>query len=88
VTRRATLEWSEGRPQAFKTDRSQVNAADSIGISLRKGKQEGAVVLFEGGWCDFISWDGDADEAVQDAPEATTAEQYGKVLDRLAELFT
>jgi hypothetical protein len=81
-------ETSEGWPQPFKTDRSQVNSADSIGISLRKGEQEGAVVLFEGGWCDFIDWDGDADEVLQDAPEATTVKQYRKVLDRLTALFT
>jgi hypothetical protein len=55
-------ETSEGWPQPFKTERSQVNSADSIGISLRKGEQEGAVVLFDGGWCDFFYCDGHADE--------------------------
>lgn len=81
-------ETDEGWPQAFKTDRSQVTSADSIGISLRKGEQEGQVVLFDGGWCDFIYWDGRAEETVQDAPEATTVERFCEVLDRLAALFT
>ena len=81
----------EGWPPSFKTDRTQVKDADSIGIALRKGEQEGEVVLFKGGWCDFVYWTGEAsDEPVQDAPghpDQMTVESFGPVLDRLEALF-
>lgn len=81
-------ETGEGWPQPFKTNRSQIKSADSIGISLRKDEQEGQVVLFDGGWCDFTYWSGRAENPIQDHPEATTVERFGEVLDRLAALFT
>ena len=77
-----------GEVTPAENDRSQVTSADSIGISLGKGEQEGEVVLFDGGWCDFVYWDGRAEEAVQETPEATTVERFGEVLDRLAAMFT
>lgn len=81
----------EGWPPPFKTDRMQVKDADSIGIALRKGDQEGEVVLFKGGWCDFVYWTGEADDdPIEDAPcwpGEMTVEAFGVVLDRLAECF-
>ena len=81
----------EGWPPPFKTDRAQVTDADSIGIALRKGEQEGEVVLFKGGWCDFVYWTGEATvDPVQDVPgypNEMTIDGYGSVLDRLAALF-
>ncbi len=78
-------------PPSFKTDHAEVKDADSIGIVLRRGAQEGEVVLFKGGWCDFVYWSRDPeDEAIQDAPgypNEMTAEKFGRVLDRLAGHF-
>ena len=80
----------EGWPPQIKTDREQVTDPDSIGVSLRKGVQEGEVVLFRGGWCDFLYWTGqDADDPIQDAPGEAGADvaDFGRVLDRLAGFF-
>jgi len=82
----------EGWPPPFKTARAQVLDADSIGAVLRKGDQEGEVVLFKGGWCDFVYWSGRAsDEPEQDAPgypNEMTIEHFGAVLDRLGRCFS
>lgn len=82
---------AEGWPWSLKTDRTEVRDPDSIGVMLRKGRQEGEVVLFKGGWCDFGYWTGDAgDDPLQDAPgypDEMTVEGFGVVLDRVAELF-
>lgn len=84
-------EQGEEWPPTLKCDRSQVVDADSIGVQLRKGQQEGEVVLFKGGWCDFAYWSGELDdEPTQDAPgypDTLTVESFGSVLDRLASLF-
>ena len=80
-----------GWPPSFKTDRSQVLDAHSIGVSLRKGAQEGEVVLFRGGWCDYVYWTGEVDDdPIQDAPgypDRMTVEGFGEVLDRLTTEF-
>ncbi|MGH3849944.1 MAG: hypothetical protein ACRDRT_09620 [Pseudonocardiaceae bacterium] len=47
----------EGWPPPLKTNRSEVMDADSIGVVLKKGEQEGEVVLFKGGWCDLCLLD-------------------------------
>lgn len=82
----------EGWPPPFKTDRSEVIDADSIGVFLEKGKQEGEVVLFKGGWCDYVYWTGEIDnDPVQDAPgypDTMTVEGFGAVLDRLTAEFS
>lgn len=81
----------EGWPPSIKTERAEVSDADSVGITLRKGEQEGEVVLFKGGWCDFVFWTGEAsNDPVQDAPgfpNEMTVERFGAVLDRLADYF-
>lgn len=89
------LTWRDvdsGWPATLKTDRRQVVTADSIGIRLEKGEQEGEVVLFKGGWCDLIYWSGAAtDQPIQDAPgypDRMTVDGFGAVLDRLANLFS
>jgi hypothetical protein len=80
-----------GWPPPFKTDRSEVIDADSIGVFLEKGQQEGEVVLFKGGWCDYVYWTGETDDdPVQDAPgypDTMTVEGFGAVLDRLTAEF-
>ncbi|MGH9164784.1 MAG: hypothetical protein ACRDZW_04625 [Acidimicrobiales bacterium] len=81
----------EGWPPPLKTNRSEVMDADSIGVVLKKGEQEGEVVLFKGGWCDYVYWTGEIDdEPVQDAPgypDTMTADGFGQVLDRLTAEF-
>lgn len=89
------LTWrdqGEGWPPPLKTIRSEVIDADSVGVFLKKGKQEGEVVLFKGGWCDYVYWTGELDDdPVQDAPgcpDTMTVEGFGHVLDRLAAEFS
>lgn len=81
----------EGWPPPLKTHRSQVIDADSIGVFLRKGAQEGEVILFRGGWCDYVYWTGEVnDDPIQDAPgypDRMTVEGFGEVLDRLTAEF-
>lgn len=56
-------------PYPLKVDRGAVKDADSIGVAVQKGSQEGAVVLFDGGWADLEYWSGIAsDEPLLDAP--------------------
>jgi hypothetical protein len=78
-------------PYPLKVDRSAVTDADSIGVAVQKGSQEGAVVLFDGGWADFEYWSGNAsDEPLLDAPgynDWLTVDTFGEVLDRLAAQF-
>lgn len=82
---------AEGWPWTLKRVRDEVRNPDSVGVTVRKGSQEGEVVLFRGGWCDFGYWSGDvADDPINDAPgypDQMTVEEFGKVLDRLAALF-
>lgn len=91
----APVTWrdqGEGWPPPFKTERAEVLDPDSIGVVLRKGEQQGEVVLFKGGWCDYVYWNGSADdEPVQDAPgypNSMTVKGFGAVLDRLTAEFT
>jgi hypothetical protein len=81
----------EGWPPPIKTERAEVLDPDSIGVAIRKGGQEGEVVLFKGGWCDFEDWSGNADDdPVLDAPgypDEMTVAGFGEVLDCLAAQF-
>jgi hypothetical protein len=81
----------EGWPPPLKTDRRAVTDADSIGVALTKGVQEGSVVLYSGGWADLLYWDGRSDQALDEAPgwdDWLDLERFGQVLDRLTDLFT
>jgi hypothetical protein len=81
----------QGWPPPITTERHEVLDADSVGVRLHKGAQEGAVVLFSGGWVDLEYWDGVSADVVQDVPgwEAwLSVEEFGAVLDRLAALFS
>jgi hypothetical protein len=84
-------EQGEGWPPSLKTDRRAVTDADSIGVALTKGVQEGSVVLYSGAWADLLYWDGRSDQAVDEAPgwqDWLDLERFGQVLDRLTDLFT
>jgi hypothetical protein len=82
---------AEGWPPVLKIDRRAVVDADSIGVSLRKGTQEGSVVLFGGGWADLLFRDGCSNQAVDEAPgweDWLDPERFGHLLDRLTGYFT
>jgi hypothetical protein len=84
-------EQGEGWPPSLKIDRRAVIDADSIGVWLPKGAQEGSVVLFSGGWADLLYWDGRSDQAVDEAPgwdDWLDVQRFSHVLDRLTNLFT
>jgi hypothetical protein len=82
---------SEGWPPPFKTERSVVGDADSIGVRVQKGTQEGSVVLFRGGWADLEYWSGEVNnEPIVEAPgweEWLTVERFGQLLDRFVAMF-
>lgn len=82
---------AEGWPPPFKTIRSEVKDADSIGVTIRKGEQEGHVVLFKGGWCDEEYWSGRVEDDVitemPGYPDEMTVEQFGALLDRFVARF-
>ncbi|MFE3170404.1 hypothetical protein ACFXPA_13930 [Amycolatopsis sp. NPDC059090] len=83
-------EQGEGWPPALKTDRATIIDADSIGVELAKGAQEGSVVLFTGGWADFCYWAGNADDPILEAPgyhDPLDVGTFGQLLDRLTKLF-
>lgn len=78
-----------GWPPPITTQRSEVVDPDSIGVALRKGSQEGSVVLFRGGWADFLYWDG-AEEVIDEAPgygHWLNLDAFGSVLDPLTTAF-
>ena len=97
--RRAGLEvgaitWRDqgrGYPPPLVTNRTEAIDPDSIGVRITRGNAEGSAVLFKGGWVDFEWWDGlSQDSVVLDAPgyeQPLTIAEFGKVLDRLGDLF-
>lgn len=84
-------EQGEGWPPSFKTARAEVVTADSIGVEVRKGTQEGTLVLFSGGWADLLWWSGEASGVVVDeAPrwnDWLDLDRFGALLDRFASLY-
>lgn len=80
----------DGRPPALLTDRESASDPDSIGVTLRKETQEGSVVLFKGGWADFVYWDGESSSAINEAlgwEDWLDLDRFAAVLDRLTALF-
>ncbi|CAL9328666.1 hypothetical protein SUDANB1_00021 [Streptomyces sp. enrichment culture] len=77
--------WRDGAapwPQQFKTERSQVNDPDSVGIHLHSPNEaELLVVLYRGGWAgiDYIVDVGDA--GVIPAPTVVSAQALACLLD-------
>ena len=81
----------DGYPPVLKIDRSLVTDADSVGVRVGFADAEGDIVLFKGGWADFVFWSGDIeDDAILEAPgvdDALDVEEFGAQLDRLFGLF-
>ncbi|MEW2079881.1 MULTISPECIES: hypothetical protein [unclassified Streptomyces] len=69
-------------PQQPKTERSQVNDPDSVGIHLHgPNEAELLVVVYRGGWAD-IDYMVDADDAgVIPAPTVVSAQAFASLLD-------
>lgn len=65
---------------------------DSIGIEVRKGTQEGRLVLFDGGWADLEWWSGEeTGEPLLEAPgygDWLDLGRFEDLLDRFASLFS
>ena len=56
-------------PYPFREDRRKAAEADSVGAAVRKGEQEGRLVVFRGGWADLEYWGGrPCDEPVLEVP--------------------
>jgi hypothetical protein len=70
-------------PHAIVPDRDQVRDPDSVGVLVKAGgRGEMDLVLFRGGWADLAIAVFDDDRApLLDAPEITTPEAFGVVLD-------
>lgn len=60
-------------------------------MEVRKGTQEGTLVLFSGGWADLLWWSGEASGVVVDeAPgwnDWLDLDRFGALLDRFASLY-
>lgn len=80
-----------GWPPALRTDRTQVLTPDSTGVEVRKGRQEGSLVLFDGGWADLLWWSGESqDDVLDETPgwdDWLEVGAFGDLLDRFASLF-
>ena len=83
-------ELGEGGPRVLKTVRSDVQDTDSVGVALSKGRQEGSVVRYLGGWADLLFWNGEDAEVLDEAPgweNWLTVDAFGELLDRLGGFF-
>jgi hypothetical protein len=77
-------------PYPLKTDRAEVIDPDSVGLALRKGEQEGELVLFKGGWADLRYWDGKSNQIIDEAPgwdDWMSLDDFERLLNRFAGLF-
>ena len=86
------LTWRDiGEPWPFriKVDRSAVIDADSVGVSAKKGGQEGRLVLYRGGWADIEHWSS-SDKPTFEAlgtDDPLSLDDFDRVLDHFAGLF-
>ncbi|MBC9719729.1 hypothetical protein H9Y04_45500 [Streptomyces sp. TRM66268-LWL] len=69
-------------PQPLEEDRSRVEDPDSVGIRIAgPADAELSVVLFRGGWADVEFLADLADEVVSEAPQVTSPNVFGELLD-------
>ncbi|HYV77611.1 MAG TPA: hypothetical protein VE979_05750 [Streptosporangiaceae bacterium] len=75
----------------FREDRRKAAEADSVGVAVRKGEQEGRLVVFRGGWADLEYWSGrPCDEPVLEVPgwdDRMNLADIERLLRRFAGLF-
>jgi hypothetical protein len=83
------LTWRDGAapwPQTIGKDRSVVADPDSVGVTIKRGGVEAAVVLFRGGWADVeAALVGGPEDPVLDAPELADVSAFGQLLDDVFE---
>ncbi|MBD0742530.1 hypothetical protein BG418_13715 [Streptomyces sp. CBMA152] len=69
-------------PQTLEEDRSRVADPDSVGVCITGPVDaELSVVLFRGGWADVDFLAGLADAVVSEAPDVTSPQVFGELLD-------
>lgn len=87
------LTWADGQTTVneLTTRREAVRGDYSVGIRIRRGDEEGELVVYAGGWCDLDYWAGRADsEPLSEAPgadEPLDLAELEVVLDRFEGLF-
>jgi hypothetical protein len=70
-------------PRPLLTRRAEVHRPMSLGIHLSKDDDsEAEVVLYAGGWADFMVWVSGGDDVVQAYEELESAQEFGPLLDR------
>ncbi|AIR96756.1 hypothetical protein [Streptomyces glaucescens] len=81
----APVTWRDGAapwPQQLKTERSEVNDPDSVGIHLHgPNEAELLVVLYRGGWADIDYIVDAGDAGVIPAPAVVSAQAFACLLD-------
>ncbi len=71
-------------PQKLETDRNLVKDPDSVGVAIKRGDVEAAVVLFRGGWADVeAARIGGPEDPIVEAPELADASAFGQLLDNV-----
>jgi len=77
--------------EPLATDRSAIEEAYSVGVRLWRGSEEGAIVLYAGGWADYEYWAGIAEaDVVLDAPgwgNPLDVDRFAEVVARLLAEF-
>jgi hypothetical protein len=69
-----------------REERSVVADPDSVGVTIKRGGVEAAVVLFRGGWADVeAALVGGPEDPVLDAPELADVSAFGQLLDDVFE---
>ena len=85
------LTWGHVNGRELTTDRAQARSDYSVGVRVRRGHEEGALVLFAGGWCDMEYWSGTADaEPTVEAPgwdDWLDVERFARIIDRFERFF-
>jgi hypothetical protein len=87
------LTWVDGQTTVneLTTHREAVRGDYSVGVRVRRGDEEGQLVVYAGGWCDLEFWAGRADcKPLAEAPGADEPLDMAGlevVLDRFEGLF-
>lgn len=83
------MDFGAAFDEPLSIDRPTIREPYSVGVEVRRGAEEGRLVLFAGGWADYEFWLGTAAAAadpVLDAPgwdDWLDVERFGAVVDRL-----
>lgn len=75
-------------PAPLLTDRNQAIRPMSLGLRLRGPDSEAETVLYAAGWADLDYVRPGSEDVISEYIELETAEEFGPVLDRVADLLT